>query len=132
MNPVAKTSGMAENSRGLRIEVGHGLGHGHHETQLMDDAGRQAVLHGSSLGGTGRGRPMIAPGDGAGATRRTSPGPRRGVRGKTLCWPGGPEACNAVDVAQLVELLVVVQAVVGSNPIVHPSGAGIERVWRNR
>jgi riboflavin biosynthesis pyrimidine reductase len=26
-----------------------------------------------------------------------------------------------VDVAQLVELLVVVQAVVGSNPIVHPS-----------
>jgi hypothetical protein len=26
----------------------------------------------------------------------------------------------AVDVAQLVELLVVVQAVAGSNPVVHP------------
>jgi hypothetical protein len=30
-------------------------------------------------------------------------------------------AGSAVDVAQLVELLVVVQAVAGSSPVVHPS-----------
>jgi hypothetical protein len=30
--------------------------------------------------------------------------------------------CRAVSVAQLVELLVVVQAVAGSNPVAHPSG----------
>ena len=45
--------------------------------------------------------------------------------------PNGPAGPLSVDVAQLVELLVVVQAVVGSNPIVHPS-AGLGRVWRNR
>ena len=35
--------------------------------------------------------------------------------------PKAPAKTSMVDVAQLVELLVVVQAVAGSNPVVHPS-----------
>jgi hypothetical protein len=35
--------------------------------------------------------------------------------------PKAPAKTSMVDVAQLVELLVVVQAVAGSNPVIHPS-----------
>ena len=35
--------------------------------------------------------------------------------------PGSLDWCHAVGVAQLVELLVVVQAVAGSSPVAHPS-----------
>ena len=37
---------------------------------------------------------------------------------------------SAVGVAQLVELLVVVQAVAGSSPVAHPSAKGPGRVLR--
>src|SRR3954449_1401952 len=49
--------------------------------------------------------------------------PREGSRTPSLFPPNGASTLqtHAVGVAQLVELLVVVQAVAGSSPVAHPS-----------
>src|SRR3954453_2848216 len=51
--------------------------------------------------------------------------PREGSRSPSLFPPNGAATLqtHAVGVAQLVELLVVVQAVAGSSPVAHPSKA---------
>ena len=232
MKPVAKHLGHGREPGRLRVEVGHGLGDGHDEAQLVLQAGSEARLHGRrpvhqggaeeaerlvaeggelvgllrgdedgvaradlgdllaeqrlgapvedqdrvlvgvALEGRGRrprgcgssaarrrgrprrrrsacgarrprrtrgaSRPPSSPSSVRRLTRpmqRTLPASGRGGRRPRRTRYAPPGAGRGprtmVDVAQLVELLVVVQAVVGSSPIVHPSRPDLGRVWRN-
>jgi len=63
---------------------------------------------------------MVTSGQGKGGRAE----PPRGARAFRAGWCAALQAlhwASAVSVAQLVELLVVVQAVAGSNPVAHPS-----------
>ena len=112
---------------------GGGPAGGDQEVAQLDVPG--AVAPGRSACGAGLPRRTRGAAPPPSSTRRarrlTSPmkctlpatrGARRPPRGYAMLPAARAGSPPMVNVAQLVELLVVVQAVVGSSPIVHPSG----------